>query len=277
MVKKLFFLLLAGALLLPAGLTAQEPDTFTRYEGERITGVAASSAVEVILVPSTETKVVVEISSELKPHLDLSFEEGVVRVSLQKNNGLRLLLRRRNFTARVTVYLDELTRLEAGGAARVSASGEFKGERTTIRLAGAAKLRGLSLTTGRLTVGASGASYASLSARAEEVDLNFTSSADGRILLNCREIDAECSAAADLVLSGEAKEGHFETSSAARIDAYAFAVERLDADASSASTQRLWATEKLEVSASSAASIRYRGNPRLEGTTSSAASIHAVE
>lgn len=278
MVEKIFFFLLTCVALAPAGLSAQEPNTFTRYEGERITGVDASSGFEVILVSGTQTRVVVEISPELEPHLDLSLDGGILHVGLKNFKTPKLVLRRQNLTSRITVCLDELSRVEGSSAARIRASGDFKGENTVIRLTSAAKLHGLSLTTGRLTVSGSSASHASLTAKAEEVELDFSSSADGRIALSCRAVDARCSSTSALELSGTAKEADFETSSAARIDAYAFAVERLDAEASGFSSQRVWVTDTFDAEASSAATIRYRGTPaRRELHSSSAATIRRVE
>jgi hypothetical protein len=278
MVKKMFFLLLACAVLFPAGLSAQEPNTFTRYEGERITGIAASSAFEVVLVRSAQTKAVVEISPELEPHLDLSLDRGIVRVGLQKNNGLKLALRRNDLTAKITVYLNELSRVETSGAVRLLASGDFTSGHTDLRLSGASRITGLDLSTKTLTIDGSGASSISLTAKAEDASVDFSGAGKGRLELKCREADISCTSASKLELTGGAQQADMEVTSAARIDAYGFEVRRLDAEATSASSLRVWVTESFDAEASSAAAIRYRGNPdRRELHSSSATTIRRVD
>lgn len=273
--------LIIGAVLATLTVSAasaqQRLVRLTRYEGQRITGVSASSAFDVQLVQSAGTKVVAEINEELEGNLNLSLgSDGIVRVSLN-SMGVRNF-RTRNSVLKVTVYLPELTYLKGSGAAEFYANGNFNAPRTEIILGGAAELKSLQLRTGTLKLNCSGSAEAALRCEADKADIQLGGAAEGDLFLRCDEAAVQLSGAAELNLTGEAGRATMNVTSASELDAVGFAVKRLNVSTASAGEAKVWAIDALEAKATSASSIRYKGNPGVFDTqSSSAGSVRRID
>ena len=243
----------------------------TRYDGQRITGISASSTFDVQLIQSDQTKVVAEISEELESQLELSLgSDGIVHVglrSLGRNNRIN-----RNAILKLTVFLPELTYLKASGAVTVRTSGAFSAPKTELLFSGAAELKSLDLQTGTLKIHSSGATEVSLSGSATSANVQVSGASEVDLNLTCERITVNCSGASEVDLVGTAGEGSMNVSGGSDLDAVGFAVGRLDVTASGASNAKVWAVDKLKARASGGSSIRYKGAPGVLDTQSSSAS-----
>lgn len=278
--KKGFFLLLTLAVLAPAVLSAQQRLVrLTRYEGERITGVDASSGFDVRLVQSDQTRVVAEISEEFEERLDLSLDgDGVVRVALHALRGIPRMGSPRNAVLRVTVYLPELATLRAAGGVDIETAGVFRSPRTAIDLTGGTDLESLEVDTDELIVNATGGTDANISGRAGRLEARATGGADIEMNLTCVTVRVEATAGSEVELRGAADTAEFKVSAGADLDADDFMVKRMTVEASAAAEASVWATEQLTATAGSAARVRYRGTPpQLSTRSNSAGSIRRVE
>ncbi len=244
----------------------------TRYEGQPITGISASSGFDVYFVQSDETRVVAEVSEVLEPHLDLSLgADGVVRASLRSVRGFRGAIR--NTVLKLTVYLPTLTSLNGSGGADFTGSGTFTSDELKVTMNGGADLESLDIQTGVLRLIVSGGSDAEISGQAGILDATVTGGADADLYLTCNSAKVTVAGGADAELRGEATEATFNASGGGDLDAGDFAVERLTANASSAGGISAWVTRVLRATASSAGSVRYHGNPQVILNRSSSAGI----
>ena len=293
MKKIISIILCAGALLLATTLFAvqyKEAETterelsgdssqqqlirLTRYDGQHITGVEASSAFDIYLVQSQETKVVAEISEEVEDRLELSLSpDGIVRVRLSSaGQSGRNRINSRNTVLKVTVYLPELTYLKASGAVTVFSTGIFNSNSSEIILSGAVDVKSLNLnTSGRLKIQASGASSGSILGKSGTAEIQVSGASDLTLNLICGNITLSCAGASDLTLTGEADSGTMTISGGSDFSASGFAVKRLDITASGASDARVWAIDELRAKATSASDLKYKGNPPVFETSSSSA------
>ena len=249
----------------------------TRYEGEKITGVSASSAFDVELVRSDQTKAVVEINEELEESIQFSLSnDGIVHISLLPRE-FRIFGRQQNRIMKLTVYLSELSYLQASGAVRISASGNFSAEHAEILLTGASELKSLDISARNIILNSSGAGKATLNATADTFSVNLSGAAEATLNIGCREMEILCSGGTDLDLTGSAEQANMTAAAASDIDASGFSVKQMEVAASGASNVRVWAEEQLEATASSASSIRYKGDPgSIHIRTFSAASVRAM-
>lgn len=289
--KKIVWILLAVAVVpftlsavlpsAPDAPVAAEQQTvvrLTRYDGQRIVGVTASSAFEVTLVQSTQTKVVAEISQELENRLQLTLNDGIVNVSLGSSNDSRNLRRKWNPVMKLTVYLPELTWLKASGATEINSVGAFTADHSEISLNGASELHALNISAGILTITGSGASEADITAKAGEIKCTTTGASELDLNLQGGIGAFTCSGASEVTLSGECNEAEMTVTGSSELDAEDLQVKKLTVRSSGASSVQVWATAELNADASTASDIKYKGSPaKLTTKTSSASSIKKID
>ena len=267
--KNLFLAVAAALLLTPAALSAQSTSSRTYFEGERITGVDASSAFNVVLVKSNQTKAVVEVGSDIESYVNITrSSDGIVSIGMRDmgSREWRLFSNRpeRERTMRLTLYLPSLNTIRLSGATDITSNDTFTGENVDIRLSGASDIKGdLSISSERVKLQCSGASDASLILPATR-DLVVVASgacdvdiaADG---LTYSKLGA--SGASDITIKGDGEGGDWTASGASGIKGEDFVARELTVSASGASSARVNVTGTLTTRTSGASSIRYAGKP----------------
>ncbi len=267
--KKLFFAVAAALLLTPALLSAQRTSTKNYFEGERITGIDASSSFDVVLVKSNRTKAVVEINSALESYVKISRDgSGVVSIGMHNvsdrewRNFNRLPERER--TIRLTLYLPSLNTIRLSGATDITSNDTFTGENVDIQLSGASDIMGdLSISSARVKLQCSGASDASLVLPATRDLVVIASGAcDVDIAANGLTYSKlGASGASDITIKGDGEGGDWTASGASSIKGDDFVAKELTVNANGASSARVNVTGTLTTRTSGASSIRYAGNP----------------
>lgn len=90
-------------------------------------------------------------------------------------------------------------------------------------------------------------------------------------------INTSVEGASELKLAGETRDFNVEASGASSVQAYDLATENATADASGASSIKVFASVKLDADASGASDIRYKGNPALTSKDSGAGSVKKAD
>ncbi len=275
--KKILSTLAALLLLAPAVLTAQRTSTKTHFAGDRITGVAASSAFDVVLVKSDRTRAVIEVNDFIERYVQISRSgDGIVTIGLRDMD--RLVNRRLNTLSskervmRLTLYLPEVNTLRLSGASELFSSDSFPGENVDIQLSGASEVNDFELVASRVKLQCSGASEVSLRLPATR-DLVVVASGASEIGIVARGLTYSrlgVSGASDVEIEGDGQRGEWTASGASQIDGEEFALKELNITASGASSARVNVSGTLTTKTSGGASIRYRGNPpHIDNTNSS--------
>lgn len=282
--KRLYVLLLALAVILPATLSAQQTVRLTRYAGKQIKGVSAGNAFQVELVKSNETKAIVEIDRRAEKYLKISLSsEGVVSVGFdvprsEQKTFNRIFNTPEKGVMKLTVYLPELNKLKLSGAARGNVGQAFTGKEVEIEISGAAKLTQLEITARELELECSGAATATINASAQVLSAEVSGSA--KLILSskiAKNMDLDVSGAANLRLSGSAPVVEMECSGSAKVAGEGFTAGSMIAETTGASSATVQVTNSLKVSASGASHFRYGGNPaKKEQHKSGAASIKTI-
>lgn len=273
--KKLFLALAATALFATAA-QAQRTTMQTHFQGEPITGVSASSAFEVVLVRSAQTKAVVEVNDFIDSYVVISRgSNGVVTIGLRDMG--RLLGRQWNRmddddrTMRLTLYLPSVNTIRLSGAAELESADTFTGENVDIQLSGASELNRLSISAARVKLQSSGASEASLDLPATR-DLVLLASGASEVDLYARGLAYSklgVSGASEVEIKGNGEGGEWTISGASEVDGDEFVARDLTVTASGVSSAHVNVTGTLTSKASGGSSIRYAGNPRVNNTNSS--------
>lgn len=206
--------------------------TITReYDFTGFTRVAISAAFEVELTASPQYHVAVTVDDNLVDYLDVSNSDGTLRIRLRPNVTVR------DVTLKAKVAMPELEALDLGGATRTHLAGFASSRPLKVSLSGASKLEG-ELASGPARISLSGASRVELDGRAETL-----------------KVDASGASHAELAR---------------------FRSREVEVDAGGASHVTVFASERLDADASGASSIQYLGEPNHRTSkTSGASSIRA--
>lgn len=271
--KKLYIvatLLVAFAVIAPLMSAAQSKVVrLTRYEGKAITGVSASSAFDIYLVKSDQTKAVIEVSEELESRVNTSFDNGTVSVSMSSGSGNN---RNKNTVMKMTLYLPEVKLIKASGAVTIRSTDSFNSDNTVISILGASDIKQFTTNTGNLSIECTGASNATINATAGKVKCNAIGASNIKLTVDCGYIDAIAIGASDMTIKGKAGEAKITATGASNLKAGDLEVKKIKAAASGASDATVWATNELSASASGASSLKYKGTPTIFETHSSGAS-----
>ncbi len=248
---------------------AQRVSTKTYFAGDRITGVSASSAFDVVLVKSIQTKAVVEINSEFESYVSISRNgEGIVTVGM-RDMGQKLW---REFNRlddderrmRLTLYLPSVNTIRLSGASELGSRDPFTGENVDIQLSGASEIEGeLNISAARVKLQCSGASEASLVLPATR-DLVVVASGASEVDIVARGLTYSklgASGASEIEIEGNGERGDWTASGASEISGKEFAMKELSAVASGASSVKVNVSGTLSAKASGASSVRYVGVP----------------
>ncbi|MDR1671388.1 MAG: DUF2807 domain-containing protein [Alistipes sp.] len=267
--KKIILTLISVTLILPAVLRAQSVSTKTSFEGERITGVSASSAFNVVLVKSIQTRAVLEVNSELESHVRISRSaDGVVSVDLNDmgHREWRLFSRMsdKDRLMRLTLYLPSVNTIRLSGATSLISSDAFTGDEVDIQLSGASNIRNpLSIASQRLKIQCSGASNASLLLPTTR-DLVVVASGASHVKISAKGVANSklgASGASHVEIVGDGTTGNWSASGASKITGDEFAAKDVSIIVSGASSARVNASGTLTTRTSGASSVRYAGSP----------------
>lgn len=246
MIKKILF---AAAVLLLVSTTAtaqREIVRLTRYEGQAITGIAASHMFKVEIVGSPQTKAVVEIDADLEQYLRFELRaSGAVSVGLAMPDDVRQHFNRgdnwRRHTLKMTVYTPGIKNIDLQDVTHLSGRGTFEGERVEIEVNDMAKIDELSL-------------------RAEEVSVKVDGMASANLALTAESLAAEADGMAKLNLSGEVRQMSAKADGMARITASELQVERAEARANGMARIAVNARDSFYGRASGVSSVRNTGS-----------------
>jgi hypothetical protein len=265
--KKLIRTALAAALLVPTALAAQNISTTTYFEGESISGVDASSAFEVVLVKSINTKAVVEISQGFESSVRISrSSNGVVSIDIDGTKNLWSKFNRlanRDRVIRLTLHLPSLNIVRLSGASSLSADDSFTGENVDIIVSGASKVKHLNIASQHVKLDCGGASGIAIILPSTRNLEAFSSGAShiGIRATNLAYSKFDVSGASGIEIDGSGTNGDWEASGAAHIDGEGFPTRELTVSVSGASSAKVNVSDTLNANTSSASTIRYVGRP----------------
>ena len=270
--KKILLTLAAALLVAPVAVLAQKTAVKTHFKGERITGVAASSAFDVVLVKSNQTKAVVEVNDIVARYVEITRDtDGIVSIGTRNwdesvNDAFNRLPDKER-VMRLTLYMPGLNTVRLSGASELSSSDSFTGENVDISLSGASEINEMNLIASRVKLQCSGASEASLILPATR-NLVLVASGASKISIAANGLAYSklgVSGASNLTISGDGEKGDWTVSGASQIDGEEFAVNELNITASGVSSARVNVTRTLSAKTSGISSIRYAGKPTLSG------------
>jgi hypothetical protein len=276
--KKILFALAAVLLLTPscAAVAQQRVSSKTYYAGERITGVDASSAFDVVLVKSNKTRAVVEVNDMLRDYVKISrSSDGVVRIGMENmsrsvNREWNRMQNSKDRVMRLTLFLPSVNTIRLSGATDISTDDAFSGENVDIQLSGASEIEALTISSSRVKLQCSGASEATLELPSTR-DLVVVASGASEVYLSARGVDYSklgVSGASNVTIKGTGEKGDWSVSGASNLKGEEFATRNLSVIASGASSARVNASGTLKAETSGASSIRYAGKPELIGNKS---------
>lgn len=250
--KKLLFILFAA--LVCSAVAGQDGKTSIRREtlDTKLTGISASSGFKVTLQQGEQSRVVIEIDSQLEPYLVYRIRNG--RLELGLNNPPNRLTRG-NKWPKAEVTVSALDYISAGSAASITGEGSFS-------------------STGYCEIRAhSAGSINNLKLSADKIDIDGSSAGAIRGLdIKARLTDIDFGSAAGITASGTTDQLKVEASSAASIVLKELKAREVSARAASAGSIQCWVTEKLNAHGASGGSVRYRVDPpehKIHLTTSS--------
>ena len=161
-------------------------------------GIDVGGAFEVILIKSSQEKVVLEVDDNLMPYITTKVFGGILEIDNEKDF--------RNPTElRVTIYYKSIDQIDLSGAASLTSEDVLKTETLEIDASGASDIQ-LKLDTEKLEADFSGASKIEFSGRAKKAEIDASGATVYKALEleteNC-EIDSSGAAVARIWVTGK--------------------------------------------------------------------------
>jgi len=227
--------------------TAAPTVSRTFFEGERITGVGASSAFRVVLVRSDRTRAVVECHPAMERFLEVRRDgAGVVTVGLKRHDRsdsreIDRLRRSGDNRPTLTLYLPVLNAVRLSGATTLRTDDAFTATDFDLLASGAADIDGdLRIESARAKVQMSGGAdidgMLSLPAT-RDLTTVMSGGSKARIAAPVAEyVKLGLSGGSELTLGGAARQGQWNVSGGAELDASGMTVKQLTLNTSGGST-----------------------------------------
>ena len=111
----------------------------------------------------------------------------------------------------------------------------------------------------------------------DDLDINLSGAAEGKMALNVRKLDLEMSGGSKFELTGKADDVNINASGAVHLYSIEMEIQRMRLELSGAGLAEVNVKEKLDTDISGASKIWYKGNPQLTQHVSGAASIEKIE
>ena len=235
--KRTVFLILMLCYLV-GSLMAQENKTLSRFEGQKITGIDASSCWYIEITEGAGTQATISFPARFEKNVVFELNsDGTLKLGI---NGEAKMQKDEKFTA--VVVCSALHRVELSGACKLNWNGKFTADKMDIDLSGASQvaINGGLMATTLLKVELSGASKLSALAESGQVDIDL-------------------SGASSLTLKGKAGSGKVEVSGAAKGEMGEFVMQKAMVDLSGASKANMNASELIEGEISGASKLSYQG------------------
>jgi hypothetical protein len=104
---------------------------------------------------------------------------------------------------------------------------------------------------------------------ADDFDADASSGSRMELNIEARSITSDVSSGASLTINGETKELDIDVSSGGAFNGTGLKSKKVNADASSGGSAKVWATESIDADASSGGAVRYKGEPTKENLSPS--------
>ncbi len=250
-----YFLFFAFAALTGTSLSAQrELTSLTLFQGQAITGISASGSfvhTELVYTPDrAQNRAVIRIDPELERYLRYSLTpERIVEVRLIVPDAERRRLESMypdfsaNRTARLTLYVSELKKVETSGSASIQGGDQaFRGNTIRVVARGSGNIEGLQVEAGQLEVTCSGSASVGLNARAERVSVVLSGSGF-------------------VALRGSADRAELNVSGSGLIRGNDFRIRQAAVRVVGSGDIRIHAEESISGSVAGSGTVRYAGQP----------------
>lgn len=236
-------------------------------------GVETKKIIDVVLIPSDEEKVEVEMSPGFKEHLEVKKKEGVLCFDLHPAGRLET-----SGNCHITAYVHfvDLRGISASEAADVSMKGVYDagGNPFTIQLRGSSDMQGSLCGISNLNIQTSGASDLDLDLdRVTALKYLASGACDVKgSWCNIGQIIMDCSGSCDCSLSGNAEMLNMQTTGSADVSMGDFSVLRFVGTSSGASSFKIRVTDSFRAEASGSAEVYVAGSPKTTDFSTSGAS-----
>ena len=236
-------------------------------------GIETKKIIDVVLIPSDEEKVEVEMSPGFKEHLEVKKKEGVLCFDLHPAGRLET-----SGNCHITAYVHfvDLRSISASEAADVSMKGVYDagGNPFTIQLRGSSDMQGSLCGISNLNIQTSGASDLDLDLdRVTALKYLASGACDVKgSWCNIGQIIMDCSGSCDCSLSGNAEMLNMQTTGSADVSMGDFSVLRFVGTSSGASSLKIRVTDSFRAEASGSAEVYVAGSPKTTDFSTSGAS-----
>lgn len=215
--------LVAGIVMLTAGLNTASDDWKKERSVSGFTGLNVSSGIDVYLTQGNSEKLTFEVKGVDEDRVMSTVERGTLKLYIE-NKGFRGWNMGRNTYVKAYVTFKQLANLQASGGADVFGQG--------------------TLSFNDLAVDASGGS-------------------DVKLTLKAHNLNVEASGGADAIIQGSAQSLNASGSGGADLDARKLTVDVCRANSSGGSDVYVNATQELTMQASGGSDIYYYGSAKV--------------
>ncbi len=261
--KKVLLSLMFVGLTLTAFCQKKETRAVSNF-----TGIDASSVFDITVTKGNAESLTIEADDAVMPYVRSEVKDGVLNLYIDKDGKTEQIK-----TLKASIVMKNLEKVSLSGACKLSSKDLFTPDNFKSDCSGASSLT-LSLKTGQLTAGSSGASKISLNAEAANTTkFNLSGSSKINVELKAADVQFNNSGVSSVELNGSASSIKIGTSGTSKIKAENFMVKSATIESSGSSNITLYVTETLKVNSSGASTIKYKGSPVVDAKNGGASTV----
>ena len=237
---KRFLTVMAALLVASTAMFAQTVEK--TIDIDDFTGIRASDAFDVTLIQSKDYEVIVEVTEDFLPYLEVKNKKGVLELGFGKL-PFKLKQKERKRVAKATISMPTLTYIELSGSSKLTSDDQFSNtmHKFSIEMRGASNIEFLELKT-------------------PDVDIELDGGSKATLKLRSSDVKADLAGASKLKVTGETTDLEVKAKSASRFDGERFETREAVIEASGASSVDVFPTRKLSVNLTGASKCRYYGD-----------------
>jgi len=266
--KKVLLLMIAGTITMFAFGQEKESRIVSDF-----TGIDASSVFNITVTKGNTESLVIEADDAVMAYVRSEVRNGVLRLSVEKGYESRVKSIK---TLKAFVVMKDLDRVSLSGACSLTSKDLFTPDSFRGDCSGVSHLT-VQVQTGRLSMGASGASKIEINAGVTgETKLDVSGTSKMQVDLRGSNIRLSSSGVSSIGLTGLATDIKINISGSSSVKAKEFTVQTATIGSSGTSSVTIGVTDTLKVNTSGVSSVYYKGSPAVQISSSGASKVRSL-
>ena len=254
--------------------------TTKNYNFGTVKKITAGSIYEIEVTEGHGKEIKIVMDEYFEEYIEVKYLQGELILGMKTNLKIN---KKANGGVKVYLEMPTIEEIELSGAAKLTASGNFRTHELDIELSGATSVKGLEISGRELSIDCNGASSVSITGNfSNKIETDASGASNVTINGDSDELEMEASGASNIHVTGkhkytqsscsgastiklEGSTGYFksETSGASSLKAQDYTAKDGYAEVTGASNAKIRCTGDLKIMVSKMSKLTHYGNPNI--------------